>query len=415
VHDVPAIPVLTGAFALQLALPVFTGDRIMPVVNSLAELSEESIVSALLLANLAALVVVGICTSRVTRQASMALPTLPLYLNRTRAVAFCVVFGVLAVATSVGGPGSDAVEFGAFARVIRNQTLVIIALLAWLSYDSGNLWFKLTWYVAIAVAIMVGMSTLFVEAVVAPLGIMFLCTWLYARKLDKRLIVVAVAAVLFLNPAKGEVRQRVWDDQLEASAPQKAALWFDAALGYWWGALHGNTSGTEGAKAAAMRTNHIYLLARVVDRTPDPTPYLYGDTYLFFLYSPIPRFLWPDKPTASANKLLALRYQLTSEESAERNTFGIGLLGEGYANFGVAGVIFIAGVLGTILLVMMRLFGAADAGPGGAAIMMSFFIYFLNGLGSSAEILFGNVLQSMLASYLLLYWVSQKPRPQRTR
>jgi hypothetical protein len=164
-----------------------------------------------------------------------------------------------------------------------------------------------------------------------------------------------------------------------------------------------------------MRTNHIYLLARVVDRTPDPTPYLYGDTYLFFLYSPIPRFLWPDKPTASANKLLALRYQLTSEESAERNTFGIGLLGEGYANFGVAGVIFIAGVLGTILLVMMRLFGAADAGPGGAAIMMSFFIYFLNGLGSSAEILFGNVLQSMLASYLLLYWVSQKPRPQRTR
>jgi hypothetical protein len=78
-------------------------------------------------------------------------------------------------------------------------------------------------------------------------------------------------------------------------------------------------------------------------------------------------------------------------------------------------VIFIAGVLGTILLVMMRLFGAADAGPGGAAIMMSFFIYFLNGLGSSAEILFGNVLQSMLASYLLLYWVSQKPRPQRTR
>lgn len=412
VHSVPAIPVLMGAFALQLALPVFTGEHVMPVVHSFAEITEESIVSALLLANLAALIVVWICTSKITRQAVTALPVLRLHLNRTRAVAFCIVFGALAVITTAGSMGSDAVELGAISRVIRNQTLVIIALLAWLSYDTGNLWFRLIWYAAIVIGVVVGMSTLFVEAAVAPLAIMFLCTWLYARKVDKRLIVAAIVAVLFLNPGKGEVRQKVWDGQLEASAPERAALWADAALQYWWDALQGHTSGSEGAKAAAMRSNHIYLLARVVERTPEFTPYLYGETYLFFLYSPIPRFLWPDKPTATANTLLALRYQLTNEESAEKNTFGIGLLGEGYANFGVAGVIFIAGVLGTVLLVMMRLFGGADAGAGGAAIMMSFFIYFLNGLGSSAEILFGNVFQSMLASYLMLYWVSQNPVPQ---
>jgi hypothetical protein len=260
------------------------------------------------------------------------------------------------------------------------------------------------------------MSTLFIEAVIAPIAVMFLCAWLYTRRINKRLVGAVILAVFFLNPGKTEVRQKVWQDEVNTTTVQRAALWIESAAMYWADALRGETEMSEGAKAVAMRANHVYLLARVVERTPDPTPYLYGTTYAFFLYSAIPRFVWPDKPVAEANRLLAVRYQLTTEESAEKSTFGIGLLGEGYANFGLMGIILIASILGAVLLIMMRLFGAAEAGPGGAAIMMSFFVYFLNGMGSSAEILLGNLFQSMLASYFLLYWASERASlPKRAR
>lgn len=404
-REVPAIPVLTGAFALQMALPVFTGERLLPVAHSVAELSEDMIVSALLLANLGAIVLVTICTSRFARQAVSVLPTLQLHLNRSRAILFCIIFGALAVVMTAVGPAGD---FGALSRVIRNQSLVIIVLLAWLRYDTGALWARIAWYGVLGVALLVGMSTLFIEAVVAPIAVMFLCIWLYTGRISKLLVVAAFAAILFLNPGKGEVRQNVWGSQASISIPVKAGMWLQSSTSFWWRALLGETQASDGVKAAAMRSNHLYLLARIVERTPHPTPYLEGETYAFFFYSWIPRAVWPEKPRAEANGLLAVRYLLTTEESAEQNTFGVGLLGEGYANFGTAGVIFISAVLGIVLLIMLRLFGSANAGAGGAAIVMSFFIYFLNGLGSSAEILFGNLFQSMLTSYVLLYWVAER-------
>ena len=42
-----------------------------------------------------------------------------------------------------------------------------------------------------------------------------------------------------------------------------------------------------------------------------------------------------------------------------------------------------------------------------------FFVFFLNGIGSSAEILFGNILQNLLFGYLLLLWARQKPARQK--
>jgi hypothetical protein len=107
-----------------------------------------------------------------------------------------------------------------------------------------------------------------------------------------------------------------------------------------------------------------------------------------------------------------VEYSLTTPEGAERSTFGVSLVGEGYANFGWIGSVAIMGVLALLVMALQRMFTTRKSGPGGYALFLGFFVFFLNGLGSSAEILFGNLLQSVIFSYLLMYWVADKRRSE---
>ena len=125
--------------------------------------------------------------------------------------------------------------------------------------------------------------------------------------------------------------------------------------------------------------------------TPSVVPYQYGETYSYFVVSLIPRVLWPDKPVAgSANSFFGVNYGLQTEEGAKITTFGVSILGEAYINFGWPGVALIMLFQGLILGVLQHMFGETRSGPGGQAVFLAFFVFFLNGIGSSAEILFGN-------------------------
>ena len=417
--EVPAIPVLSGIFALQFAMPVFLSQRRLMLSEGPRALPEEAIVHALILAIIGTVAFITVCRSKLAAATVGQLPALRLHLNEQRAIVFCVTVGALGLLAAALFPEADGVssQLGAIVRVVRNQMLVAIAVLAWLYYSSRSRVIGTIWYGMIALAVIAGMSSAFLEAALAPVGIMFICQWLYGRRINKWLLASVVAVVLFLNPVKAEVRQALWfgsGGTPDASRVEKALFWLDRATTHWLGIIQGRATGNEAAEQLASRLNMVAMLAWISDQTPEPVPYLEGDTYAFVTYFLIPRLLWPEKPEARANKVLSVRYNLTTEAGAERTTFGIGLLGEGYANFGAVGVVLISAVLGLVLVVMMRLFGRADAGAGGAAILISFFIYFLNGMGSSAEILFGNLFQSMLASYLLLYWAAEK-HPARSR
>jgi len=63
---------------------------------------------------------------------------------------------------------------------------------------------------------------------------------------------------------------------------------------------------------------------------------------------------------------------------------------------------------GILIGVMHRSFGGLESGPGGQAVFLAFFVYFLNGIGSSAEIMFGGILQNLLCGYLMLLWAKEK-------
>jgi hypothetical protein len=234
--------------------------------------------------------------------------------------------------------------------------------------------------------------------------------------LTKRLpfpsIITAVLILLFLSPVKHEYRSVTWseDSPVGDSHVDKAWLWLSQASGYWMNTFAGEQSLTESTEQVTSRTDLVHQFALVRSLTPSEIPYQNGATYTYFLITIIPRAIWPEKPEAgSANKFFGVNYGLTTERGAERSTFGVSLLAEGYINFGWVGVILIMVFQGAFLTLLQRLFGERRSGEGGQAVYVSFLVFFLNGVGSSADMLFGNVIQSVLLSCALLWWMRVKP------
>jgi hypothetical protein len=84
-------------------------------------------------------------------------------------------------------------------------------------------------------------------------------------------------------------------------------------------------------------------------------------------------------------------------------------MGEGFINFGPVGVAMVMMVLGAVLALMERTFGSERSGVGGQAIFLAVFISFLNGIGSSAEQMFGGSVQNLICSAFLIAWARGIP------
>jgi hypothetical protein len=418
---VPAVPILSGMYGVIFALPVFFGDATLFLTGGTKTISNESLVIALAIAISSFVAFLGISYSRKVATLINRLPVIELHLNRTRALAFCVFFGVLVLGTSTyfsSLPLDVKITYSAIYRVIESQLLVAIGILAWLTYTSPSVELRILYYLFITAAVFNGLSSGFLEMAVVPLGIMFACQWIYGHRVNAKLAVFLVGALLFLNPVKGDYREAVWFSgtvSLDASRLEKSMFWMDTAWQYWSDVFKGRLSGEDAGYQLVRRTNMIDLLAHIYESTPEPVPYMNGETYSYFLYSLVPRIVWPDKPVTTANRKLAVEYELTTAEGAERSTFGISLLGEGYANFGWLGAVMIMCILALALLALQRVLTTERSGPGGYALFLAIFVFFLNGIGGSAEILLGNVLQNVIVGTLLILFATERGKRSVTR
>ncbi|MCX7396134.1 MAG: O-antigen ligase [Planctomycetales bacterium] len=104
----------------------------------------------------------------------------------------------------------------------------------------------------------------------------------------------------------------------------------------WEGALEADYVGFE------MFRELLYL-QKVI---PDKSPYQFGHTYLVQVVNPIPRFLWPGKPSGDAGLLMA-ELQDTVAQGADL-TVSPGLIGEMYWNGGLPGILFVSVFLGYV-------------------------------------------------------------------
>ncbi len=423
--DLPTMPVFCLAYALQFAFPIFTQeDTFLLMGAEVRYLAEKDVAIALLLA------IAGICSLQLgyywfqRSNYRKVVPVAHLPLKKSKALAYCVLVGIfLPLLFTFKGiiPEEFQQPLSAILRVLQNQVLVVIAILGWLFYGRKESKFYGVWlYGLVMVTAMRGISSGSLEDALAPIGIFFVVKWLYTRRVPVVPIVATAALVVFLSPVKADYREWTWvadDPELaQQSSLTRGTLWIEQAMEYWKDTLSGNRDLAEATSSATGRADFIHQVAYIYSMTPSVVPYQYGKTYSFFLVSFIPRLLWPDKPTAgSANGFYAVTYGINSEEGAKTTTFGVSILGEAFMNFGWPGVVLIMLLQGILIGAMQHSFGGRDSGSGGQAVFLAFFVYFLNGIGSSAEIMFGGILQNLILGYLLLLWARQKPSRDRTR
>lgn len=97
----------------------------------------------------------------------------------------------------------------------------------------------------------------------------------------------------------------------------------------------------------AERASLIHLLLLAQEKSPQDVPYLMGTTYAVIPQLLVPRLLLPDKDAShEGTYLLSIQYGLQTREDTQQTTIGWGLLNEAYGNFGLAGCVMLAILLG---------------------------------------------------------------------
>lgn len=414
----PTMPVFCLAWAMQFGFPIFTNESSFLLMAGEVHYLDDSDVNAALL-----MAIVGIAALQLgyywlqNSSYRHVIPVARLPLKKSRALVYCVAVGILlpALFTFRGViPEEYQQPLSSVLRLLSNQVLVVIGILGWIYYSRRDSRLYGLWlYGLVFLFAFRGISTGSLEEALVPFGVLFVVKWLYTRRVPVTPVLATAALVLLLSPVKSDYRQKVWfgeDPELaEQSTLTRGAAWIEDAAEYWQETLTGNRDISEATSSATGRADFVHQVAYIYSMTPAVVPYQLGKTYSFFVVTFVPRIVWPDKPVAgNANGFYAVTYGVTSEEGAKTTAFGVSVLGESYMNFGWFGVVFMMLLQGLLISAIQHSFGNAVSGPGGQAVFLAFFVYFLNGIGSSAEIMFGGIIQNLICGYLLLLWAKQK-------
>ncbi|MGH9874674.1 MAG: O-antigen polysaccharide polymerase Wzy [Pyrinomonadaceae bacterium] len=414
----PTMSVFCLAYAMQFAFPIFAHDDTFLLLGAeVRYLAEADVLAGLVMA------IVGIIALQSgfywfqTSKHRRAIPITHLHLKKEKALLYCLLVGIfLPLLFTFKGiiPEEFQQPLSSILRLLETQVLVVIGILGWLVYGRKESLIYAVWlYGLVLVTSMRGISNGTLEEALVPFGVLFVVKWVYTRKVPLAPILMTALIVIFLSPVKSDYRQQAWlgnnPELAEESTLTRGTLWITQALEYWSDTVSGSRDLAEATASSTDRADFVHQVAYIHSMTPAVVPYQNGATYAFFLVAIIPRAIWPDKPVAgTANAFYAVTYGVTNEEGARTTTFGVSILGEAFMNFGWPGVVFIMLLMGILISALQHAFGGSASGPGGQAVFLAFFVYFLNGIGSSAEIMFGGILQNLLCGYVLLLWARDK-------
>jgi hypothetical protein len=147
-------------------------------------------------------------------------------------------------------------------------------------------------------------------------------------------LVVAGVVLVFLAEL-GDFRRTLWEGEIR---PQVTTMQ----------PLEAIRSGLEElAERSTTTSGSLPVLAEV----PDRTEYLYGSSYLAILTLPIPRALWPEKPTMIGGQAGEVFFGM-------RAGVPIGPVAEAYWNFGTFGVIAVFALLGVFHKWLLSVYAA---------------------------------------------------------
>lgn len=257
----------------------------------------------------------------------------------------------------------------------------------------------------IVVQILTGLSTGW-SGTVFYLGVTIGLIYLYEHKKIPTLAVIMVLILsIFLQPGKSSFRQAFWyDTNLETGIIQRITYWVEESFQSWQEALSDPT-GQEFVsylRGSLLRVSLLTQAADVYTKTPSLIPYQGANLYSFSIAGLIPRFLWPDKPSASeANQFYQVAYGISRPDNLANVSFAIGYLTEAYISFSWYGVVIVMFVLGIFFRFIVNNFFLTDSTIGQAIGIVA--ITSLLTVETQLGFYFVTTIQSIVVCYIFLF------------
>ncbi|GAB4001648.1 hypothetical protein GCM10028807_58320 [Spirosoma daeguense] len=163
---------------------------------------------------------------------------------------------------------------------------------------------------------------------------------------------LAFAALLLIQSVKVEYRLNTWGSQRSersSDAGLMAELLSDRL------ANPEKVLNIRHLFSAFVRFNQGMMIGSAMEKVPMHEPFANGEVLLSFIYPFVPRLLWPGKPQTGGYENIR---RFTSLPQHENTSMNLSPLGEGYVNFGYAGILFALAygtLLGWIFQFLLRL------------------------------------------------------------
>ncbi len=416
----PIFELIVFSYALQYSMPLYTQPQGLIIFSQFVPVSWQALYEALWLVEIGLIAFIAGYYLFLRSVLAAAAPRLDLPFSNRRLQTYIylsfLVSGIVMILDASDSSLLQASALGALTRLAAGQFNIALILLGYQVYEQrrarpGRL---LLLYAATAFAFLIGLSTGMLENALIPLVSLFLVRWQGGRRFPWPWLAAGLALFMVLNPAKGVFRNMVWFGESDYSLRDRISLWSDLTIDSTETLVQPAFAADreEVMLRTLSRFDLIHRFAYVRTMTPQIVPYYEGATYAYFLVAWIPRLLWPDKPTATggANDRMDVDYQLKYEGQAV--SVGIGLLPEAYANFGLLGVVLVMALQGAIFGLLYAMLNSSGS-QGGRAIYLGIGIYFLNGIGTSASVMFGGVFQQILANAVILRLFARGWRARR--
>jgi hypothetical protein len=244
-------------------------------------------------------------------------------------------------------------------------------------------------------------------------SILVICGAIYLmerRRIPRWALVFVVLFTLFFQVGKDEFRKTYWQtgeigaQQEQGGRVERVAFWAQNSFDKWNEALSDSSveSFRRALNPSVSRVSLLNQTANVVELTPSVVPYQYGWLYSYMAITWIPRFVWPDKPSVSeANQYYQVAYGLTSEDDLGKVSISVGLLTEGFMNFGWAGVVGIMFLAGIFFDFYQKTFLAKTSGALMSGIGVILLPQFLSVESQLAQYV-GGILQQVVVTLIVM-------------
>jgi oligosaccharide repeat unit polymerase len=367
-NDIPLFSMISFIFWLYYAFPLFWGNRLaVSLWNSGEAISNSAVTGAMLMAVLGVFSMwLGTKSGIGRRWSPQVVPDIPHNQSRWSYLRLVMIVGCLL------GFFEESIDvFGEELRQVVYIFLNIVPLVPfaiifrhYLQGKASRL-DKILIVAFLCIRCIMGMSSGWLGTLVY---LMITCAAIYIaekKKIPRMAVVLLILYVLFFQVGKFSLRQKYWYEQDESSKIERITFWMNESLDKW-GETLGDPSGESLRDMTYQSLSRVSLLtqtANVLELTPSIVPYQYGRLYSYMVVALIPRFVWPNKPSANdANKFYQVSYGITAEDDLDHSSFAAGLLAESYINFSWFGVVGMMFLIGIFLDFFQKTFLSASSG-----------------------------------------------------